>query len=125
MTEAEAYELLEYMTAADAEPTLSVAQLERLMELAKREDTEGVAPTDDEWEPTFDLDAAAAEGWRWKAGQAAPRFGVSLDGDTLHRQQLYVHCLKQAEMYAHRVMGSIGVKSHLPPVTATEVQVET
>lgn len=123
MTEAEAYELLEYMTASGADPTLSATQIGLLVDLAKRADTEGVAPTDAAWEPTFDLDAAAAEGWRWKAGQAAPRFGVSLDGDTLHRQQIYAHCLRQAEMYARRVVGSIGVKGR-PPSTADEFQVE-
>jgi hypothetical protein len=123
MTGEQAAARLEHMVAPDIDPTLSPEQMDALLELAKREDAEGLAPTDDGWEPTFDLDAAAAEGWRWKAGMAVPRFGVSLDGDSLQRQQIYAHCLRQAEMYANRVVGSMGVKT-LAPIGTEEFQVE-
>lgn len=124
MTEAEALERLESMVAYDAEPALTEAQLDDLLLMSKREDTEGRAPTHEEWEPTFDLDAAAAEGWRWKAGKAVPRFGVSIDGDTLHRQHIYLHCLRQAEHYAKKIVGTLGVKSGIPIPTEADWQVE-
>lgn len=109
MTEAQARLRLESMVAHDVEPALAFGDIEDLLQLAKREDSEGRAPDDDDWEPTFDLVAAAAEGWRRKAGRVVPRFGVSVDGDTLQRQQIYAHCIAQADLYARQVLGTISV----------------
>lgn len=117
MDEATARRHLERMTAADVEPTLSEEEITDLLELSKRADSEDRAPSDDDWVETFDLDAGAAEGWRTKAGKAAPRFGVSLDGDSLQRQQIYSHCMTQAAAYAHKVAGSLGVRTAAPAVT--------
>lgn len=109
MDEGQARLRLERMVAADVEPTLSNTDIDDLLDVARRADSEGRAPSDEDWEPTFDLDAAAAEGWRTKAGRVAPRFGVTLDGGTLHRQQIYVHCMSQATLYAKKVVGTLGV----------------
>ncbi len=108
---------LERMVAAGVEPTLSPTDIDDLLNLARRVDVNGLSPSDVGWIPTFDLDAAAAEGWRTKAGRAVPRFGVSLDGDTLNRQQIYVHCLKQADAYARRILGSLRVVSDRQPAS--------
>lgn len=64
----------------------------------------GLAP----WTPTFALNAAAAEGWRWKAGRvAASHSSISLGGDRGEDTFKYLNCLRQAEHYAKRVFGSI------------------
>jgi hypothetical protein len=112
------------MIAVDVDPILSAADIEDLLEVAKRADPDGLGPSDENWTPTYDLDAAAAEGWRTKAGRVVPRFGVSIDGDALHRQQIYAHCLSQAEAYARRVTGSIGVRPIREPITTDGFQVE-
>lgn len=110
MTEEEALARLERMVSADVSPTLDVDEVADLLEMAKVADDEGRAPSDEDWEPTFNLIPAAAEGWRWKAGKSVPKFGVTLDGETLNRQQVYAHCLKQAEDYANRNIGTVGVR---------------
>lgn len=117
MTEEQALFRLGKMVASDVDPVLTSEELDELLEIAKREDTEGLAPSDDGWEPTFDLNSAAAEGWRWKAGRVAPKFGVTLDSDSLQRQQVYAHCVSQASIYAKKLVGTIGVM-------ATDIQVE-
>lgn len=120
MTEEEALARLGRMVASDVDPTLSEDELADLLVMAKVADGEGLAPSDDDWEPTFNLIGAAAEGWRWKAGKSVPRFGVSLDGETLNRHHVYAHCLKQADSYARRNVGSIGVKTLHVPIDISE-----
>lgn len=121
MTEAEALARLQRMVAHDVDPVLTSAEVTDLLDMARREDSEGLAPSETDWEPTFDLDAAAAEGWRWKAGKTVPRFGVALDGESLNRQHVYAHCLKQSDAYARKIMGNLGVRPSSPRPVDTEL----
>lgn len=59
-----------------------------------------------EWAPTYDLNAAAAEGWRWKAAKASGRFGFQTDGQSFERQQVAARCLEMAATYERRAPGS-------------------
>jgi len=59
------------------------------------------------WEGTWDLNAAAAEGWRWKAGKVAGNFTFSTDNQSFDRVQVKDACLEMARMYGNRVVGSI------------------
>lgn len=54
------------------------------------------------WQPTYDLNAAAAEGWRWKAGKTADRITFSSQGDNYNADQLHKHCLDMAKYYEGR-----------------------
>ena len=63
------------------------------------------------WIPTYDLNMAAAEGWRWKAAKAADRTGFTADGATFHEEQLIAHCERMANQYAKGVAGSINVSA--------------
>lgn len=107
MTEAEAQAKLETMVFADQDPALDNDQILDLLTYARRPDAADNDYTDADWDPTWDLDAAAAEGWRRKAGIAAARFNFAEDGQNFQRAQIYSHCLSQAEQYARRAMGSI------------------
>jgi hypothetical protein len=107
LTEEEARARLEEMLQIDAEPTLGLSSVDDLLEFAKRVDSNRLAPGDTDWEPTWDLNAAAAEGWRRKAGAVAGRFNVTVDGDALSRAQAFGHCLQMAERYANRVAGTV------------------
>ncbi len=51
------------------------------------------------WSPTYDLAAAAAEGWRVKAGLVSDRFRFADDGDSYDRDQVFAHCVRMAEQY--------------------------
>ena len=98
---------LERMVAASSEPVLDAGDLDALLVLAARVDSAGHpvqvdgtgAPTAGAtWVPTYNLDAAAAEGWRWKAGRAAGDTGASADGATFAGVSA-ADCLAQAEQY--------------------------
>jgi hypothetical protein len=110
VTEAEARSAIASATAATAEPVLTDAELTALVRLARRADSEGVAPGELGWVETYDVNAAAAEGWRWKAGKVAGAFTFSTDGQSFQRAQIYAHCLKQAQLYATRNVGTYGVR---------------
>ena len=107
MDEATARTRLESMVASGTDPVLTTAQVDDLLALAKRVDAYGVAPSDASWVPTYDLNAAAAEGWRWKAAAAAARVDVSEGGDQLSRSQTAAACLEMAERYDARTLGSL------------------
>ena len=105
------------MTAADSHPVLSGPEVDMLVLMARRADADGRVITDADWEPTYDLNAAAAEGWRWKAAKAAGRYTISTDGQTLNRSDMKKHCDEMARMYASRVMGSVAVvPAYRPPL---------
>lgn len=109
LTEEDARSRLEHMTQASTEPALTSDQVDELLGIAKRYDVDGLTPSDDAWTPTWDLNAAAAEGWLWKAGRVSPRFTANLDGTGLQRAQIFGHCLQMAERYASKVATSIRV----------------
>lgn len=63
----------------------------------------------DAWVPSYNLDAAIAEGWRWKAGKVAADFNFITDGNRFERAQKYQQCIAQAEQYAGKAVESIRV----------------
>lgn len=56
----------------------------------------------DLWVGAYDLYAAAAEGWRWKAGKVASEYNFATDSQRFDRAQQYAHCLEMAAAYARR-----------------------
>lgn len=109
LTEVEARARLEAMIQWTVEPPLTSAEVDRLLAMAKRADKDEITPATTGWTPTWDLNAGAAEGWRWKAGKVAGRFNANLDGAALQRAQIFGHCLKMASDYASKVAGSMSV----------------
>lgn len=93
---------LKRMTAHDNEPALSPDDLDDLLSLFARADAAGRAPNSTGWTPTCDLNAAAAEGWRWKAAKASELVSVDLDGERMSSNQLFEHCQRMAAMYARQ-----------------------
>lgn len=72
--------------------------------------TDGVTyqgTTDGAWTPTYDLYAAAAEGWRWKAGKIADAFDFSTDQQNFQRSQKVAQMMKMAEFYDARAGTSV------------------
>ena len=90
---------LERMVAHDSVPALGPAEVDDLMLLAARNDSAQVPPGDTEWLPTYALHAAAAEGWRWKAGKVAGAVTVSMDGSLIDRSDMHKACLASAAYY--------------------------
>ena len=100
---------LTQMTAAAAEPALSEQDLSDLLADFSRPDGAGRPPTDLNWTPTYDLNAAAAEGWRWKAARATELTSVDLDGTTLSTEQIFEHCERMITVYSRRVHATVPV----------------
>ncbi len=107
MTETAAQEAIAAMVAASDEPTLDELEVDALVRLARRPDASGLLPTDAGWTGTYDLNGAAAEGWRRKAGKVAGRFNFSTDGQSFQRAEMYKACLEMARHYAKRISTSV------------------
>lgn len=59
--------------------------------------------------PAYNLNRAAAEGWRWKAAKVANRYTMSDATQRLNRSDLIKHCLLMAKQYAAKSITSIPV----------------
>lgn len=71
-------------------------------------DTSTDPPTEDEnedWIPTYDLNAAAADVWEEKAAVPAADYDFSADGGRYSRSQVYEQAMKQARYYRARRSG--------------------
>jgi hypothetical protein len=97
------------MTVASSEPVLEEADLQQLLAEFARPDAEGRPPTDLNWEPVYDYNAAAAEGWRWKAARASELIAADLDGAQLSAEQIFEHCERMIGVYAKRVKASVAL----------------
>lgn len=99
------------MVNADSYPELDDSDLDELLRLAQRPDTDGVIPSDSTWVPTYNLNAAAATGWEWKAAKASGDFRFSEDGQSFSREQVFEHCMRMARLYSSGAGGSVTVGS--------------
>lgn len=110
MTEAEARARLQRMVAHDQVPELTAGEIDDLLAQCRRTDRAGYAFSHPLWTPTWDLDAAASEGWSWKAAKVAGAYNFAEDGQRFDRSQMHAQCLAMARQYA-RGSGSARVRS--------------
>jgi hypothetical protein len=111
MTEAEARARLQRMIAADQEPVLATPDIDDLVAIAKRPDSNDVIPSDPAWIPTWNLNAAAAEGWLWKAGKCSPNYSFAVDAEQSSQSDVFAHCMAMHEKYKTGGAGSAKVES--------------
>ena len=106
-----------------AEPTTSPYTDEILSETIERfptMDADGYDPNDTEWEPTYDLHAAAAEIWEAKAAGVAGNYDFSADDASFHRSQPYTQYMKLANYHRSRRRAStITLQPEPKPETIT------
>lgn len=108
-----AVSLLSDMCAATSRPTLDPARLADLVDRYAMADRYGVFPTDtDNWEPTWNLNAAAAEGWRLKAAKVAGDFNFSADGASYSKADVLAHCLDMEAKFASLSHGTLQTAAH-------------
>lgn len=108
ITAPEARARLERMVAASSVPTLDAGEVDDLMLLAARNDSLNVVPGQTGWAPTYALNDAAAEGWRWKAGKVVSDVTIGQDGSTINRSDMHKHCLSMASYYDARLGQTVG-----------------
>lgn len=90
------------MTAWDKEPALVEGDIDDLLTMFAKKDADGKSPTDVDWTPTYNLNSAAAEGWRWKAAKASELISVDLDGERMSSNQIFEHCERMAKTYSRK-----------------------
>lgn len=90
-----------------AEPALTPADLDVVLDLSKRLDRYGVMPLDTGWEDTYDWNFAVAQCWLIKAGRLAPRYLFMSGGKMFSRNQYFEHCMT---LY-HKYMGKADLKA--------------
>lgn len=109
--------LLGEKVAATSRPVLSETALGALLDAYPVADATGRRPVDEGWVGTWDLNAAAAEGWRMKAGKVAGDFNFSADGASYSKADVLAHCLEMETKYAslsHGIMQTLHGRPVLP-----------
>lgn len=104
----EPLEKLKQMTAWDLEPTLTEDDLSELLAAAALQDINGLAPANEEWTPTYDLNAAAVAGWLIKAGRVAATVDEPTAG--VVTSKVFDNCRAMARVYAAKRKVSVSVR---------------
>jgi hypothetical protein len=89
---------LKQLTAWDAEPSLTETELEDVLAGVALEDAVGLAPLHEEWTPTYDINAAAAQAWLLKAAKAASLTDEPTAGAVTSK--IFDNCRAMARIYA-------------------------
>lgn len=113
MDRASAKARLARMVAADVRPVLDDAALEDLLDQGQVQDAVGLWPTDTGWTETYDLNASALEGWRWKAAQVAADFTFSADGASYDKGAVLANIEKMVALYQSKTHGVVTVKGRV------------
>ena len=99
---------LKQTTAWDIEPELTEDELEEFLAAAAMEDANGLEPLNEEWTPTYDLNAAASAAWLVKAARAAATVDEPTAGVLTAR--IFENCRAMARIYAAKRKLSISIR---------------
>ena len=103
-----AKEKLKKLTAWTTEPALTDVEIDELLAASGLADAEGNAPSSEDWTPTYDINAAAAEGWLIKAGRAAST--TETEPDSLQvTSRVFENCVRLARLYSTKRAASARV----------------
>ena len=78
---------LRRMVAEPTEDTYSDDALQAILDENRLVDVDGLLPADDDWTPTYDLNASAADVWAEKAAAFAADYDFAADGASYDRSQ--------------------------------------
>lgn len=110
--------LLRDKVASTSRPVLAEATVAALLDAYPMPDADGREPQDTDWVGTWDLNAAAAEGWRMKAGKVAGDFSFSADGSSYQKADVLAHCLEMEAKYASMSHGTLRTWANRPSLPA-------
>lgn len=91
-------EQLKTLTDWNTAPALTEEELEDILTTAALEDANGLAPLNEEWTPTYDLNSAAAKAWLIKAARAAATVDEPTAG--VVTSKIFDNCRSMARIYA-------------------------
>ena len=99
---------LKLLTAWDVEPALTEGELDDTLAAFAIEDANGLAPINEEWTPTYDLNAAAAQAWLIKSARAAATVDEPTAG--VVTSKVFDNCRVMARLYAGKRGMTVSVK---------------
>ena len=100
---------LKLLTAWDTEPELTEDHLNVALADASLNDVDGRSPTDLEWVPTYDLNAAAAKVWLIKAARAAATVDSPSSGEVTAK--VFDNCRAMARIYSAKRSASVAIST--------------
>ncbi len=98
------------MTAWDTAPVLTEADVDELLVQSSMADASGIAPESAGWEPTYDLNTAAAAGWLIKAGRVSDQVEADPSGSGIFTSKVFDNCCRMARIYRSKNIGTLTVK---------------
>jgi hypothetical protein len=102
-------EELKLLTAWATEPVLTEDDLEAALGGAAQEDAAGLEPLNEEWTPTYDINAAASAAWLIKAARAAATVDEPTAGAVTSR--IFENCRAMARIYAAKRASTVSVRA--------------
>lgn len=97
------------MTAWDTTPVLTATELDELLTQSSLTDAAGLAPLDEGWTPTYDMNSAASAGWMIKAGRSSDLTEVDPPGSGIMTSQVFQNCLTLARLYARKKQADLRI----------------
>ena len=97
------------MTSWNIAPELADGEIDELLIQFGLADSGGLGPIEEDWIPTYDLNAAAAAGWLIKAGRASELVEVDPPGSGLFSSKVFDNCRAMARIYAAKKRVSVSV----------------
>jgi hypothetical protein len=110
-TEDEVRERIILFTMAATEPVLTENEITQLVEFSKREDAQRLPPTDENWTPTWQINASIAMGWELKAAKVATAVDVQSGRQRISRNQMFANFMTMADKWKRRGAESIRLPS--------------
>jgi hypothetical protein len=104
---------LKKMIAWDAEPALTDGEVDELLGQSSVADSLGNTPSAVDWEPTYDLNTAAAAGWLVKAARAASLVEVDPPGSGLFTSKVFDNCRAMARVYSRKRVATVTTSTDL------------
>ncbi|MEO5858677.1 MAG: hypothetical protein ABIR33_06985 [Pyrinomonadaceae bacterium] len=101
-------EKLKKITAWDVVPELTDVEIDELLEQSGVADKDGLGPANEDWIPTYDLNAAASRGWLIKAGRAASTTETEPDSVNV-TSRVFANCLRMSRIYSNKRTASVRV----------------
>ncbi len=91
---------LKLLSAWETEPVLTETEVESILDSAAIADAEGNSPTNDNWQPTYDINRAAAEAWLIKAARASALTEIDPPESGIVTSKVFDNCVSMAKIYS-------------------------
>jgi len=98
---------LKALTAWDTEPALAETEVEDILDAHAIVDEDGLAPADENWKPTYDMNKAAANAWLVKAARASALTEEDPPGSGIYTSKVFENCRSMARIYAGRTRATV------------------